>query len=161
MHSILSSHISLPQLSDHPRQEQNPENASYAELQLGDTCSGNHHGSNSPTRSLVWGHSIWPHPNLRCSHIHTPENYVHKKQKKIIWQQGFAQSISRMQTFVPWPLQSSLRVPEPTNHDKPDLMKPSVMMPDCWPHKQAWVMNLTKILTKSPERLFLPIWNAD
>lgn len=160
MHSILSSHISLPQLSDHPRQEQNPGNASYAELQLGDTCSGNHHGSNSPTRSLVWVTAFDP-TLTSAAPIYTLQRTMCTKNKRKSSGSRDLQSISRMQTFVPWPLQSSLRVPEPTNHDKPDLMKPSVMMPDCWPHKQAGVMNLTKILTKSPERLFLPIWNAD
>lgn len=60
VHSILSSHTSLPLLSDPPRQEQNPENVSYAELELGDTCSDNQRWAKPPTLGLVWAAAADP-----------------------------------------------------------------------------------------------------
>lgn len=59
-HSILGSHTSLPRLGDPPRQEQNPGNVSYAELQLGDTCSDNQHKTKPPTLCLVWATASHP-----------------------------------------------------------------------------------------------------
>ncbi|KAI9542920.1 hypothetical protein NQZ68_016230 [Dissostichus eleginoides] len=57
---------SLPLLGDPPRQEQNPGNVSYAELQLGDTCLDNQHRAKPRTLAFRLSRCIRPHPDLGC-----------------------------------------------------------------------------------------------
>lgn len=89
-HGILSSHTSLPLLSDPPRQEQNPGNVSYAELQLRDTCSDNQHRAKPSTLGLRLSPCIRPHPDLCYLHIHTPALWaeINKKQTSVFMSQA-------------------------------------------------------------------------
>lgn len=107
MHSILSSHTSLPQLGDPPRQEQNPGNVSYAGLQLGDTCSDNQHRGKASYAGARRSHCFRPRPDLG------PPPYTHsitvgtkvKIQASVFMSQALTQArrakiISRWQTFA-------------------------------------------------------------
>lgn len=106
MHSILSSHTSLPLLGDRPRQEQNPGNVSYVGPQFGDTCPDNQHRAKASRAGPCLSRRIRPRPDLSCLHTHTHYGTVGAKNQETsimsqaLTQAGTAKTISRWQTFA-------------------------------------------------------------